>query len=128
MPPVEFLIPSRIFSDDPRHPVILGSMYSSKNTPHEMHLPMNDENDLKAIVTKKGTMICFSDEDEGVMILTPKGNEMTLEDSKQSIEVTDQHGNSITLDNNGIAIKSAKDLKIEASGSVEITGQKVDVK
>ena len=44
------------------------------------------------------------------------------------IQVTDQHGNSITMDKNGIEIKSEKDVKIDASGNVEIKGQKVDVK
>ena len=32
------------------------------------------------------------------------------------------------MDQNGIALKSAKDFKVEASGNVEIKGAKVDVK
>jgi len=44
------------------------------------------------------------------------------------VKIEDQHGNSITLNKDGIAIKSAKDLTLEASGNVEIKGIKVDVK
>ena len=51
-----------------------------------------------------------------------------LDDDAQSIQVSDQHGNSITMTSDGIEIKSAKDVMIEASGNVEIKGQKVDVK
>ena len=39
-----------------------------------------------------------------------------------------KHGNLITMDANGIEIKSAGDVKIDAGGNVEIIGQKVDVK
>ena len=61
-------------------------------------------------------------------IETAEGNKILLDDDAQKIEMLDQHGNAITMDSNGIEIKSAGDLKIEASGDVGIQGQKVDVK
>ena len=63
-----------------------------------------------------------------MFIRTPAKNTIVLDDDAQSIKMTDQHGNSITMSKDGIEIKSAKNLKIEASGNVEIKGQKVDVK
>ncbi|MFC1603756.1 type VI secretion system tip protein VgrG [Planctomycetota bacterium] len=117
------------FNNDPRQPVILGAMYGSKNTPPEDVSELTEENIKKAIVTKKGTKIGFVDDEKAsVFIETPESNKIVFDDDAQMIQVTDQHGNSITMDKNGIEIKSEKDVKIDASGNVEIKGQKVDVK
>ena len=117
------------FNNDPRQPVILGSLYGSKNSPPEDLAKLSNENINKAIVTRKGTTIGFVDDEKAsVYIETPASNKIMFDDDAQSIEVSDQHGNSIKMDKSGIEIKSAKDLKIDASGKVEIKGQKVDVK
>ena len=116
------------FNDDPRQAVILGAMYSAKNTPPKDVAQLTADNIDKAIVTKKGTTIKFDDQKAAVSIVTPEANTIVLDDDAQTIQITDQHGNAITMDQDGITIKSAKDVKIDASGNVEITGQKVDVK
>jgi hypothetical protein len=67
-------------------------------------------------------------EKASVFIQTPEENKILFDDDAQMIQITDQHGNSLTMDANGIEIKSAKDVKVDASGNVEIKGQKVDVK
>lgn len=116
-------------NDDPRQAIILGALYSSKNTPPQDLLKLTKENRAKAIVTKKGTMIGFTDDSKSsVFIKTPASNKILLDDEVQAIQITDQHGNSIKMSQAGIEIKSAKDMKIDAaSGNVEIKGQKVDV-
>jgi Rhs element Vgr protein len=116
------------FNDDPRQAVILGALYSSKNTPPARVGPLDKDNFQRAIVTKKGTLIHFDDKKAAVSIETPKANKILLDDEAKRIEITDQHGNAITLSSAGIVIKSAKDVKIEASGNVEIKGVKVDIK
>ncbi len=117
------------FNDDPRQAVILGAMYGSKNTPPADMAKLTSENKNKAIVTKKGTTIGFVDDSKSsVFIQTPDSNKIMLDDDAQAIRISDQHGNTITMNKDGIAIKSAKNLTIEASGNVEIKGQKVDVK
>jgi Rhs element Vgr protein len=117
------------FNDDPRQAVILGAMYSSKNTPPADVAKLTKENKARAIVTKKGTTIGFIDDAKSsVFIETPASNTVVLDDDAQAIQITDQHGNSITMNKDGITIKSAKNLKIEAGGNVEIKGQKVDIK
>jgi len=63
-----------------------------------------------------------------VFIQTPDANKIVLDDDGKAIRISDQHGNTITMNGDGIAIKSARNLTIEASGNVEIKGQKVDVK
>ena len=87
------------------------------------------DNITKAIVTKKGTVIKFLDNDKpAVHIETPAKNTIVLDDEAQTIRLADQHGNKLTLSKDGITIESAKDVTIKASGNVDITGQKVDIK
>ena len=117
------------FNNDPRQAVILGAMFGSKNAPPEIVSKVTKDNVDKAIVTKKGTTIGFVDgKKASVFIETAQNNRILLDDEAQAIKISDEHGNQITMDDNGIALKSAKDLKIEANGNVEIKGQKVDVK
>ena len=117
-------------NNDPRHPVVLGSLYGSKNAPPDDLAKDLDKNKFKGIVTKKGTVISFLDDDKSsVFIQTPGKNKILLDDDAKAIKLTDQNGNSLTMDDKGIEIKSAKDFKIDASsGNVEIMGDKVDVK
>ena len=113
---------------DPRHPIILGALFSSKNPPPEPYKAIDEKNIHKGFVTRKGTRLSFVDEDKpSVSIETPAGNKVLLDDKAESITLTDKHTNTITLDKNGIQLKSAKDLKLEASGNVTIKGAKVDV-
>jgi len=116
--------------NDPRYPIILGSLYGSKNAAAAAMGEPSDKNDKKGIVTKKGTTIGFVDGDKAsVFIETAAKNKLLLDDDGKKISIEDQHGNSITMDKDGIVLKSAKDFKINASsGNVEIKGTKVDVK
>jgi Rhs element Vgr protein len=116
------------FNEDPRQPVILGALYSSKNTPPAA-FDLTKDNLKKGIVTRGGTKIGFTDDRKASVFLETAGsNRILLDDDKESIEISDQHGNKITLDKNGIKLASAKDLNLEASGNVVIKGTKVDVK
>ncbi len=116
-------------NNDPRQPVVLGSLYSSKNAPFSEIEAPSEKNLQKAIVTRQGTTIGFSDDDKAsVYIETPSKNRIEFSDDSEMVEISDQHGNSITMDKNGIKLKSSKDLAFEASGNVEIKGAKVDVK
>ena len=117
------------FNDDPRQAVILGAMYSSKNKPPADMAKLEDKNIAKGIVTKTGTTISFTDDAKSILLIkTPEENSITLDDDAQSILIQDQHGNAITMSQDGIKIKSAKDVIIDASGNVEITGSQVDIK
>ena len=116
------------FNDDPRQAVILGAMYSSKNTPPK-GLELTKENKQKVILTKTGTAIGFFDDSKSsIFIRTPDLSMIVLDDDTQTIEISDQHENEIIMSKKGIEIKSKKDVKIDAAGNVEIKGAKVDVK
>jgi Rhs element Vgr protein len=115
-------------NEDPRQPVILGAMYSSKNPPPEDFSNLSEEHFKKGIVTRAGTKFGFVDDDKASLFIETAASRIRLDDKAQTIQISDQYGNTVTMDKDGIQLKSAKDLKIEASGNVEIKGINVDVK
>lgn len=106
------------FNNDPCHPVMLGSLYSSKHTPP---IPLTSENYTKAIITKALNKITFDDEKKIITIETPGKNIITLDDDGEQILLTDKNKNKITLDKNGIVIESAKDLELKAKGNIKLS-------
>lgn len=116
-------------NDDPRFPVILGSLYGAKNTPPSEFARLSAKNAHKGIVTKKKTTFALIDDDKAKVIFeTAHKNKILIDDGAEKIEISDQHGNHITMSKNGIRIQSARDLEIAARGKVEIKGMRVDVK
>lgn len=106
---------------DPSHPVILGSLYSSK---HKPPYPLTAENNTKALVTRSKLTIEFDEEKKVITIVTPGRNSITLSDDAKSITLQDQTGNKVTLSPDGVAIDSPKDIVLTAQGKItlEATG------
>lgn len=117
------------FNDDPRQAVILGAMYGPANEPSPDMDAANADNLIKGIMTKKGLTLAFVDDDKPMFFIeTPAHNKIIFDDSGEVVQLSDMHGNAITMNKDGIEIKSAKKLTLSASGDVEISGTKVDVK
>lgn len=108
-------------NQDPRYPVILGSVYSQKNKPYSEFVP-NAENSMKGIVSKKELRILFNDKDQILSIVTPNNNTMVFDDKNGTIKIEDQNSNSMLMSSSGIAIKSPKSISIEAQQTVTIKG------
>ncbi|MGZ5051476.1 MAG: type VI secretion system tip protein VgrG [Methylobacter sp.] len=108
-------------NDDPRYPIILGSLYSANRKPYSELTPDN-KNTNKAIVSKSELRMVFNDVDKVLTITTPAGNKIELDDKNKQINIADQNSNSVVMSSSGIAIKSAKDIMIEASQKVSIKG------
>lgn len=112
-------------NEDPRDPVILGTLYSSaKPAPFSQ----NDDNFQKGIVTKSKLKLVFDDEKKSISIETPNGNKITLSDDEGSILLEDENGNKATLSSDGISLDSAKDIILKASGDVKIEGTNIEIK
>ena len=107
------------FNDDPRYPVILGSMYSSGRAAPETP---DEENTIKAFVSREKMKITFDEEKKVITIITPGNNQLVFSDEEGSIKMTDQNENFIELSSEGIEINSASNIKIEAAESITITG------
>jgi len=109
-------------NEDPRYPVILGSVYSSsKNQPYQSLSPA-EKNPLKAIVSKSGIVVQFDDENKILTIITPDKNQVVLSDKDKQITIQDDNQNSIVMSSSGITIKSPKDINIQADQKVSISG------
>ncbi len=109
-------------NEDPRYPIILGSMYSSSKLKPFEGLTPNEKNSIKAIVSKSKIAIEFDDENVIWTLNTPNKNTIIVSDKDKQITIKDQNENSIVMSSSGITIKSAKDINIEATQKVSIKG------
>ena len=107
-------------NDDPSFPIILGSLYSSKNVPP---FPPDAANTNKAIVTKGQLKITMDDDKKVTVISTPGGQIITLSDDAKTITIEDSNKNTVTLSSSGITLDSAKDMTLSASGNISITAK-----
>lgn len=104
--------------NDPRYPVILGSVYSDKNkSPNE---PKDEKNNIKSLTTKSKLILSFDDEKKVIVVETPAGNKITISDENKSIEIKDQNSNKITMSSSGIDLESAKDINIKSKANITI--------
>jgi Rhs element Vgr protein len=104
--------------NDPRLPVILGALYDKKITPSNP--PQDENNYIKLLTTKSKLSLSFDDEKKIIVVKTPAGNTITMSDDGKSIEILDQTKNSIKMSEDGIVLTSKKDLKISATGNINI--------
>lgn len=104
-------------NNDPRFPVITGSLYSPKNKPKEEPV---ETNQFKSIYSKSGIFIRFDEEDKILTLETPEKNSIELNDKEKSVSIKDMNDNSIIMDDSGITIKTPKDLNLKAQGNINI--------
>ena len=104
-------------NNDPAHPIILGSLYSSKKQPP---YPLTADNFIKAIVTKSELKIEFDDDKKVITIITPAENKIIISDEDKSILITDQSDNKFELSDSGIVVDSPKDISFSAKGKISL--------
>jgi Rhs element Vgr protein len=105
------------FNHDPNHPVVLGSLYSSKHPPP---YALAAENNTKALVTRSKLKLEFDEKDKVITLLTPGANKIVISDKDKSIVLTDQNSNKLELGPGGITLDSPKDIKISAKGTITL--------
>jgi len=105
-------------NNDPRYPVILGSVYSKSLPP--AYQP-DAANSIKGIVTHSKLQLSFNDRDKTLQLQTPGGHSLTLDDKSGSVTIKDSNGNSVTLSKSGIDLSSASNLNISATHDITIT-------
>ncbi len=104
--------------DDPRHPVVLGSLHSGANP---AHIPASDDNHEKGYQSRSEIQIRYNDDTKVLTLSTAAGNQVVLSEADKGITLEDQNGNKIVLSPDGISIESVKVLKLKATtdGSFE---------
>lgn len=108
-------------NDDPRDPVVLGMLHSSK-FPAPLQ-GIKDTNHEKGIFTRSKLRIHFHDETKTITIDTPAGNAITMDEKEKTIKIVDQNKNEVVMESNGITIKSPKDIKIDAGGALKLSAK-----
>lgn len=111
-------------NEDPRYPIILGSVYSSSKLKPYKDCEPNQKNSIKAIVSKSLISVEFDDDQKIFTIATPGSNSITLSDKDTKITIKDKTGNTVTMSDSGIALKSPKDISINSDQNVTISGAK----
>lgn len=114
------------FNNDPSHPVILGSLFSTKLTaPYKPESP----NDMKAIISREQLKIMFDEKKKCITITTPGDNTIEISDDAKQIKLSDQHKNEILMNKSGITLQSAKDLTLKAKANIVLdAGMKAEMK
>ena len=86
-------------NNDPRFPIVLGALYSSKNKPGKdvdgNDYALSADNYTKAILTKGLNKIEFNDEDKIITVTTPGKNKIVFDDKEKSVTVQDENENKV---------------------------------
>jgi uncharacterized protein involved in type VI secretion and phage assembly len=104
-------------NEDPRYPVVLGSVYSKKLAPP---YPPDEKNLIKAIVTKGKLEISFDDQNKIIQIKTPGKHIIKMDDKSGAISIQDSNKNTVSLSKGGIALDSGSNIKITAKGNITL--------
>ncbi len=104
-------------NEDPRYPVILGSVYSKKLPPL---YPPDEKNTKKAVTTSSKLEITFNDQDKIIQIKTPGNHIITMDDKAKEISIKDSNSNSVTLSQSGISLDSASEIKLTAKSNISL--------
>jgi len=112
-------------NDDPRDPIILGSLYSSaKAAP----IAPEEENNQKGVTTRSGMKLTFDDDKVSVTIETPNGNSLVISEDEGAINIEDENGNKMNLNSDGITLESASDINIKSNGDINLEGVNINIK
>ena len=107
-------------SEDPRYPVILGSLYSKARPPP---LEPDQDNPRKVIVTREKLTLSFDDKEKILKVTTPGGHLIELSDKDGSITIKDSNDNSVSLAKGGITVNSASSIALSAKTDITLSAQ-----
>ena len=119
MPEINDEVVVGFINDDPRSPIILGSLYSSK---HKPAIEIDDKNSIKNFVSKSKLKLSFNDKDKEITIETPGDSPqfVKLSIKGNSIEIVNAKANKIILDKNDIKISCEGNITLDAKGSITL--------
>jgi phage protein D len=118
-------------NDDPRQPLILGSLFGGAHKPPKPVDTAAKDNPVRAIVSRAGTRVVFDDHTPALLLETTASgdtdgtykNRISINEKDKTITIEDQHNNKILLSDKGIALSSEKDIQLTAKGQVKIKGE-----
>jgi Rhs element Vgr protein len=113
-------------NNDPRDPVILGTVFSSTKNKVPTDLEIKEDNINKGWITLGETKFLIDDtkDKQKITVETKKKNTIIISDADKSITIMDQNKNKIVMDDKGILIQTDKDLTMKAKGKILMEGTK----
>ncbi|MEM6346552.1 MAG: type VI secretion system tip protein VgrG [Bacteroidota bacterium] len=105
-------------NDDPRDPIVLGMLHSSK-LPAPLQ-GIKNTNHEKGIFTRSEMKILFNDETKTITIETPAGNSIVMDEDGQTITIKDQNQNECLMESGGITLKSPKEITVDAGAKMTL--------
>ena len=121
IPEVKTQVVVSFINNDPRHPVILGGLYTKATKPYT---DIKAKNEKKAIVSKEKLTLEFDEKQKAIVIKTSNKNMITISEKDKGITIEDENGNEIKTSKSGISINSKKKIKITSKDAISITGSK----
>lgn len=112
-------------NNDPRFPVVLGSVYNAKNEPPYKWEDHETQFEVGFSINK--WQLSIHEHDELLTISSPGGQSIVLDDCDQNIQMFYDDSNGITITSDGVEI-DAKKITLKGMNGVEISGQKVEAK
>ncbi len=135
MPEVDDEVVIGFLNDDPRFPVILGSVYSKKlPTPVDPDASgdwdgKKDDNNIKGFFSREGLKMQFQEKDKIIKIETPAGNIITMTEKDKKISIVDQNKNHIIMSSTGIDVKTPKNFTVKADQNIKMeAGMNFEIK
>lgn len=104
-------------NNDPRAPVILGSLYSSARAPSSAP---DAKNTNKVIVTKGQLKLTMDDVKKVIVVSTPGGHTLTMSDDATSVTLVDSNGNKLDMSSSGITLTSCASMTLNANGNIAL--------
>ena len=126
MPDVDDEVLVVFLQGDPRHPLVLGGLWSgAAAAPAELG---DEGNRYKRIRSKNGVVVTLDDQQgqEQLVMETPAGQRVTLADGPGTITLEDGNGNQVVMDSSGISITAAAEVNVDAA-KVNVTAGMVKV-
>lgn len=98
----------------PGAPYVVGALWNGKDAPP---VPMNQDNDIRAIVSRADLRITFDDTSGAVKLTlsTPGGRKVTLDDGGGAVRIEDAGGNAIEFTASGIDLRTSGTLTMRAT-------------
>lgn len=112
-------------NDDPRNPVVLGSMHSSWNPAYD---EATDDNYIKTFITTGGVKIQIDDEKNRIEVATPNGNSFIMDEDAGEVTLTDNNNNQMKFSADGIFLESGGNISIKsASGDISLEAMNLNL-